>query len=132
LARIIDLEVSVDSDLVTRTRADGLIISTPTGSTAYSLAAGGPILHPALEALIITPICPHTLTNRPVVVPDSGIVQVCLRHGSDVILTIDGQVGVPLEQDDQVLFRKAASSIRLVQIQGNTFFKLLREKLNWS
>jgi NAD+ kinase len=131
LARIIDLEVSIDTELVTRIRADGLIVSTPTGSTAYSLAAGGPILYPDLEALIITPICPHTLTNRPVVVPDRAAVVVCLRHGADVMLTIDGQVGRTLEPSDQVIFKKAAASLRLVQIRGSTFFRLLREKLKW-
>jgi NAD+ kinase len=131
LARIIDLEVAVDSELMTRTRADGLIVSTPTGSTAYSLAAGGPILYPTLDAFIVTPICPHTLTNRPVVVPDGATVVVSLRHGSDVMLTIDGQVGVALEQNDQVVFKKAGSLLQLVQIKGSTFFRLLREKLKW-
>ncbi|MFH1574541.1 MAG: NAD(+)/NADH kinase [Acidobacteriota bacterium] len=131
LARIIDLEVRVNSELVTRTRADGLIVSTPTGSTAYSLAAGGPILYPTLAALIITPICPHTLTNRPVVVPDGASVSVWLRHGSDVMLTIDGQVGTPLAPNDRIVFRKGERSLRLVQLAGSTFFRLLREKLKW-
>jgi NAD+ kinase len=131
LARIIELEVSVDSELVTMTRADGIIISTPTGSTGYSLSAGGPILHPTLEALIITPICPHTLTNRPVVVPDSAVVGVCLRHGKDVMLTVDGQVGMPLEQGDRLLIGKAEQPMRLIQIEASPFFKLLREKLKW-
>jgi NAD+ kinase len=131
LARIIELEVSVDSQLVTMTRADGIIISTPTGSTGYSLSAGGPILHPTLEALIITPICPHTLTNRPVVVPDSAVVGVCLRHGKDVMLTVDGQVGMPLEQGDCLRIGKAGHAMRLIQIEASPFFKLLREKLKW-
>lgn len=131
IARIIELEVSVDSQLVTMTRADGIIVSTPTGSTGYSLSAGGPILHPTLEALIITPICPHTLTNRPVVVPDSAVVGICLRHGKDVMLTVDGQVGMPLEQGDCLHIKKAEHSIRLIQIESNPFFKLLREKLKW-
>ncbi|MBP1607814.1 MAG: putative inorganic polyphosphate/ATP-NAD kinase ((P)/ATP kinase)(ppnK) [Acidobacteria bacterium] len=131
LARIIELEVSVDSQLVTMTRADGIIISTPTGSTGYSLSAGGPILHPTLEALIITPICPHTLTNRPVVVPDSAVVGVCLRHGHDVMLTVDGQVGMPLEQGDSLRIGKADHSMRLIQMEASPFFKLLREKLKW-
>lgn len=132
LARIIDLEISVDSEKVTRTRADGLIVATPTGSTAYSLAAGGPILHPGMNALIITPICPHTLTNRPVVIPAGATVGVSLRHGTEVMLTIDGQVGTALEQDDTVVFRKAANSLRLVRVAGSSFFRLLREKLKWS
>jgi NAD+ kinase len=131
LARIIELEVSADAQLVTMTRADGIIISTPTGSTGYSLSAGGPILHPTLEALIITPICPHTLTNRPVVVPDSAVVGVCLRHGKDVMLTVDGQVGMPLEQGDCLRIGKARLPMRLIQIEASPFFKLLREKLKW-
>jgi NAD+ kinase len=132
LARIIEMEVSVNSELVTITRADGLIISTPTGSTAYSLAAGGPILYPTLGAFILTPICPHTLSNRPVVVPDSSPVGVCLRHGADVMLTVDGQVGTPLLQGDCIQFKKADSTIRLIQATDSTFFRLLREKLKWN
>jgi len=131
LARIIELEVTVNGELVTVTRADGLIISTPTGSTAYSLSAGGPILYPSLEAIIITPICPHTLTNRPVVVPDRALVGVCLRHGADVMLTLDGQVGMLLQPEDHLSVRKATPRFRLVQAPGTTFFKLLREKLKW-
>jgi NAD+ kinase len=113
------------------TRADGLIISTPTGSTAYSLAAGGPILYPTLDAFIIAPICPHTLTNRPVVIPDRDAVMVYLRRGTDVMLTLDGQVGTPLQPQDCVKIRRAESTLQLVLPFGNTFFKLLREKLRW-
>jgi len=131
LARIIELEVSVNSQPVLFTRADGLIISTPTGSTAYSLAAGGPILYPTLDAFIIAPICPHTLTNRPVVVPDRDEVTVCLRRGTDVMLTVDGQVGTPLQPQDCVRIRRADTTLKLVLPFGNTFFKLLREKLRW-
>ncbi len=131
ISRMIELEVSVNSQVVTVTRADGLIISTPTGSTAYSLSAGGPILYPTLEAFIITPICPHTLTNRPVVVPDEAFVDVHLRHGSDVMLTVDGQVGLPLQNGDTLRIRKADPAARLVQLSGSAFFKLLREKLKW-
>ncbi len=131
LARIIELEVSVNSQLVTLTRSDGLIISTPTGSTGYSLSAGGPILYPTLTAFILTPICPHTLANRPVVVPDGAVVGVCLRHGTDVMLTVDGQVGTPLEQGDCLHIKKAAPMLHLVQSIGSPFFKLLREKLKW-
>jgi NAD+ kinase len=132
LARIIDLEVWVNSELVTLTRADGLILSTPTGSTAYSISAGGPILYPTMGAFLITPICPHTLSNRPVVVPDSAIVGACLRHGADVMLTVDGQIGMPLEPGDSVRFQKAESTVRLIQATDSTFFKLLREKLKWT
>jgi NAD+ kinase len=131
LARIIELEVSVNSQPVLLTRADGLIISTPTGSTAYSLAAGGPILYPTLEAFIIAPICPHTLTNRPVVIPDREEVGVHLRHGTDVMLTVDGQVGMPLHQKDRLKICRAQSTLRLVLPSGNNFFDLLREKLRW-
>lgn len=132
LARIIELEVWVNSELVTVTRADGLILSTPTGSTAYSMSAGGPIVYPTMRAFIITPICPHTLSNRPVVVPDDAPVGICLRHGDDVMLTVDGQVGMPLTQGDVIRAQKAAFSLRIIQATGTTFFKLLREKLKWN
>src|SRR4029434_1343240 len=125
LARIIELEVTVNSQLVSLIRADGLIVATPTGSTAYSLSAGGPIVYPTLAAFIINPICPHTLTNRPVVVPDDGTIEVCLTRGSDVMLTVDGQVGRPLQQHDCLKIQKASSVIRLIQVRGNTFFKVL-------
>jgi len=131
LARIIELKVSINEQPVLLTRADGLIVSTPTGSTAYSLAAGGPILYPTLEAFIIAPICPHTLTNRPVVVPDRDVLEVCLQRGTDVMLTIDGQVGMPLLPHDCVHICRAKSTLRLVMPFGNSFFKLLREKLRW-
>jgi NAD+ kinase len=131
LARIIELEVSVNSHPVLLTRADGLIVSTPTGSTAYSLAAGGPILYPILEAFIVAPICPHALTNRPLVIPDRHTVGVWLRRGSDVMLTVDGQVGMPLLQQDCLRIRRAQSTLRLVMPFGNNFFELLREKLRW-
>jgi NAD+ kinase len=131
LARIIELEVSVNSQPVLFTRADGLIIATPTGSTAYSLSAGGPILYPTLGAVIIAPICPHTLTNRPVVIPDRDSVTVCLRHGADVMLTVDGQVGTPIEPQDYIKISRSNSTLKLVMPFGNTFFNLLREKLRW-
>ncbi len=131
LARIIDLEVTVNSRPVLHTRADGLILSTPTGSTAYSLAAGGPILHPKLDAIIIAPICPHTLSNRPLVVPDRESMEICLSRGAEVMLTVDGQVGMPLLQQDRVKIRRAQSTLRLVLPFGNNFFELLREKLRW-
>lgn len=131
LARIIELEVIVNSEPVLFTRADGLIVATPTGSTAYSMAAGGPILYPTLEAFVIAPICPHTLTNRPVVIPDGETVTICLRRGMDVMLTVDGQVGTPLQTQDCVRVRRADTTLKLVLPFGNTFFKLLREKLRW-
>lgn len=131
LARIIDLEVSINSQPVLLTRADGLIISTPTGSTAYSLAAGGPILYPTLEAILIVPICPHALTNRPVVIPNNDVVHVSLCRGDDVMLTVDGQVGMPLHKQDCLKISNAKSPIKLVLPLGSTFFSLLREKLRW-
>jgi NAD+ kinase len=131
LARIIELEVSVNTQPVLFTRADGLILSTPTGSTAYSLAAGGPILYPTLDAIIIAPICPHTLTNRPVVIPDRDALEVCLRRGTEVMLTVDGQVGMPLQQQDCLRVCRAQSTLKLALPFGGTFFNLLREKLRW-
>jgi NAD+ kinase len=131
LARIIDLEISVNSQPMLLTRADGLIISTPTGSTAYSLAAGGPILYPTLDAILIAPICPHALTNRPVVIPNNDVIHVCLRRGNDVMLTVDGQVGMPLLEQDRLKISRAESVMRLVLPPSGTFFDLLREKLRW-
>jgi NAD+ kinase len=131
LARIIDLEVSANSQPVLLTRSDGLIISTPTGSTAYSLAAGGPILYPTLDAIIIESICPHSLTNRPLVIPDRLELRVCLRRGQDVYLTVDGQVGMPLRPQDCLRIGRAGTSLKLMLPFGNNFFKLLREKLGW-
>jgi NAD+ kinase len=131
LARIINLEVSVNSEPVLDTRADGLIISSPTGSTAYSLAAGGPILYPTLDAFIIAPICPHALANRPLVIPNRHTIGVRLKHGTDVMLTVDGQVGMPLQQEDSLNICRAPSMLQLALPFGSTFFKLLREKLRW-
>jgi NAD+ kinase len=131
LARIIELEICVNSQPVLFTRSDGLIISTPTGSTAYSLAAGGPILYPTLDAFIIAPICPHTLTNRPLVIPDRDEVEVRLNRGTDVMLTVDGQVGMPLQPHDILRLCRAKSTMKLVLPFGSNFFTLLREKLRW-
>ena len=103
LARIIDLEISINGEYLTTFQSDGLIISTPTGSTAYNLSAGGPIVYPSLHTLIITPICPHTLTNRPIVIPDDVEVRALLKSKQEeVILTLDGQQGFPLEFEDMV------------------------------
>jgi NAD+ kinase len=131
LARIIDIEVIVGTQPVLHTRADGLIIATPTGSTAYSLSAGGPILYPTLEAVIIAPICPHSLTNRPLVIPERQELEVCLHRGQDVMLTVDGQVGMPLLEKDCLRIHRAQKTLKLLLPFGNTFFKLLREKLRW-
>ena len=132
LARIIDLETYIDGIYLTTFKADGLILSTPTGSTAYSLAAGGPVLYPSLGAIVVNPICPHTLTNRPIVLSDSVSVRVILKTSKqDVHLTLDGQVGMPLKGDDVIEAQKAGSYIHLVKSPYKTYFELLRTKLRW-
>jgi len=113
-------------------RADGLIIATPTGSTAYNLAAGGPIVHPAVDAILLTPIAPHTLTNRPVVIPASSEVHVRpIMEGDEVFVTFDGQSGFPLRPGDLVSVRRAPRPLRIVKSTRRTYFDLLREKLKW-
>lgn len=132
LARIIDIDTYIDKQFVTSFRADGLIISTPTGSTAYCLSAGGPIVHPQVEAFIVTPICPHTLTNRPVVIPDTAVVEVIMRsEHEDVMLTLDGQVGVALLYRDVVRVTKAKHQIQLIQPSDRNYFEVLKTKLRW-
>jgi len=131
-SRIIDLETYVGEDYLCTYRADGLIISTPTGSTAYSLAAGGPILEPALGAIILSPICPHTLTNRPIVVPSKAAVRVTLRSfGDTVILSPDGQQGVRLNNGDKVEARDYGMPVSLIKIPSRSYYEILREKLKW-
>jgi NAD+ kinase len=132
IARVIDLVCNVDAHFVCRYKADGLIISTPTGSTAYSLSAGGPIVFPSVGALCITPICPHTLTNRPVLVSDSSVIQVLnLAANGDAYLTIDGQVGEPLHEDDRIVCRSSQKSVNLIRPPRMLFFDVLRQKLKW-
>jgi len=132
LARMIDLQLTIDSDFVCRYRADGLIVATPTGSTAYSLSAGGPIVHPAVESWIITPICPHTLSDRPVVVRDSSSIEVHLSGDTEsVFLTLDGQTGIPMQAADVVRMRRAAERLRLIQPAQKSYFEILRNKLKW-
>jgi NAD+ kinase len=131
MSRIIRLEVGVDGQLATAYRADGLIISTPTGSTAYCLSAGGPIVFPTMDAMVLTPICSHTLTNRPIVLPADQEVEVRLLTDQDVMLTADGQVGFALKPQDVVLVRRAASRIRLLRVPQKHFFSVLRTKLKW-
>jgi NAD+ kinase len=131
MSRIIDLSVSVDGRHATAYRADGLIISTPTGSTAYSLSAGGPILFPTMDAVVLTPICSHTLTNRPIVVPGTDRIEVTLLADQEVMATMDGQVGVGLREGDTVEVCKAAARIRLVRFPQKDFFSVLRTKLKW-
>ena len=132
LARIIELGLSIDRDPVTTYKSDGLIISTPTGSTAYSLSAGGPIVHPNLKAFLITPICPHTLSMRPLVVPDDSLAELTLRTGdSEVYLTLDGQVGHPLKTKDRVRVRRSRQPILMIRSRRTSYFEVLRHKLHW-
>jgi NAD+ kinase len=132
LARMIELELYIDGGFVCRYRADGLIVATPTGSTAYSMSAGGPILHPAVESILITPICPHTLSDRPVVVPNSSRIELRMAENSDsVFLTLDGQTGVPLQAGDRVQITRAAERLKLIHPLNKTYFEILRNKLKW-
>jgi NAD+ kinase len=132
LARMIDLQLTIDGDIVCRYRADGLIVATPTGSTAYSLSAGGPIVHPGVESWLITPICPHTLSDRPVVVRDSSLVEVHLSGDTEsVFLTLDGQTGIPMQAADVVRMRRAVERLRLIQPAQKSYFEILRNKLKW-
>ena len=132
LARIIDLEAYVDDQKVTNYQADGLIISTPTGSTAYSLAAGGPIIEPTLDVIVISPICPHTLTNRPLVIPGGSRVELCLRSDSGaVFLTLDGQEGKRLNQGDCVRVRASDKKVHLMRTGARNFYDVLSTKLHW-
>jgi NAD+ kinase len=132
LARMIDLELTIDGDVVCRYHADGLIVATPTGSTAYSLSAGGPIVHPAVESWVITPICPHTLTDRPLVVRDSSLVEINLSADTEsVFLTLDGQTGIPMHGADRVRIKRAAEKLNLIQPPKKSYFDILRSKLKW-
>lgn len=131
MSRIIQLEVAVDDQFATGYRADGLIISTPTGSTAYCLSAGGPIVFPTMDAVVLTPICSHTLTNRPLVLPASQRIEVTLATDQDVMLTADGQVGFALKPWDVVEIRRASPRIRLLRPPQKHFFSVLRTKLKW-
>jgi NAD+ kinase len=133
LARIIDLDVIINEEFLTTFKADGLIISTPTGSTAYNLAAGGPILYPTMETLIITPICPFTLTNRPIIIPDTSIVKIKMGKETEeiVTLTFDGQVGFDLCYEDNVLIYKSEEKIKLLRPLDHSYFNILRTKLMW-
>jgi len=132
MARIIDLETTVNAQYLNTFKADGLIICTPTGSTAYSLSAGGPIIYPSLRCISITPICPHTLTNRPIILPDDSVIQIRLQsEHEDVFLTMDGQIGIRLQKDDYIEVKKSASSMSLVKSPFCDYFEVLKEKLRW-
>jgi NAD+ kinase len=133
LSRMIELDVAVDDQFVCHVKADGLIVASATGSTAYNLSAGGPIVHPVVDALVLTPIAPHTLTNRPLVLPATARIslQPDVDTGSDLVVTFDGQFGVPLESHDVVTIARAPRVLRLLRLTSRTHFDMLREKLQW-
>lgn len=132
LSRIIELRLKVDARLVTSYRSDGLIISTPTGSTAYNLSAGGPLTHPLVPVTLLTPICPHTFSLRPLVVPADSVIEVTLEtEGAEVFLTLDGQEGTRLEVGDTIRLTRATNGVSLVKITERTFYDSLRAKLHW-
>lgn len=137
LSRMTDLSVSVNDQFVARFKADGLIVCTPTGSTAYNLSAGGPIVHPGVDAMVITPIAPHTLSNRPVVIPASAALVIQPQPlpppaQQDVFVTFDGQFGFPLPPDQSVRVRRAEQPLRLVRPTTRSYFEVLRQKLKWA
>ena len=132
LARIVEIEAYLNEQFVNLFRADGLIVATPTGSTAYNLSAGGPIIFPSMNAMVITPICPFTLSNRPIVVPDDSVIEVRLiTEKEEVALTLDGQVGCSLQAHDRVVIRKSETAFNLVQPPNRNYFEVLRNKLKW-
>jgi NAD+ kinase len=132
IARILDFDVLVDGRFISTYKSDGLIVSTPTGSTAYSLAAGGPIVAPSVEAFLVTPICAHTLTNRPLVLPDTAQIEVVVKSQREAAyLTVDGQVGLAAHSEDIVRLRKASSYVEIVQPPNKDYFEILRQKLKW-
>lgn len=132
LARIIEIEAYFKGQFVNSFRADGLIVSTPTGSTAYNLSAGGPVIFPSMNAVVITPICPFTLSNRPIVVPDDAEIELLLKTDQEeVALTLDGQVGFPLKVEDRVKIRKSRTTFNLIQPSNRNYFDVLRDKLRW-
>lgn len=135
LSRMIELSVSVGDQFVSAIRADGLIVATPTGSTAYNLAAGGPIVHPSMNAILLTPIAPHTLTNRPIVIPAERDVRVAMASsnaGNEVYVTFDGQTGFGMQEGDEITIARAPRPLRLVRASGRSYFEVLREKLKWN
>ena len=132
LSHMVQLEISINGQFVTRLRGDGLIVSTPTGSTAYSMAAGGPILNPSVHALILTPICPHTLTNRPIVIPQDVLLEVVLvSRDQGAAATFDGQVGIALQPGDTVEIRASNNKTRLIRFPDRSYYDMLSNKLKW-
>ena len=133
-ARMTDLSVFVGDEFVTRVKADGLIVATPTGSTAYNLAAGGPIVQPVVDAIVLTPIAPHMLTNRPIVIPAASVVRVqpMMNERDEIYVTFDGQAGYQLEAGDEVRIRCAERRVRLLRPSSRSYFEVLRQKLKWN
>ncbi len=133
MARIIDLKTVIDDNLVNTFKSDGLIFSTPTGSTGYSLSAGGPIVYPTLNSITISPICPHTLSNRPLIVPPEVTIETTLisTDSDDIFLTLDGQTGFPIQPLDRIVITKSDHSIELITSPSKTYFEVLRNKLKW-
>lgn len=133
LARLAHIETHINDHYLTTYSADGLIVATPTGSTAYSLAAGGPVIHPAVPGIILTPICPFTLTNRPLIVPESAHINIRLAKGSsDIILTFDGQKGLEINDQDEILIQKGPHPVHLITLPERQYFDILKNKLKWS
>jgi len=133
LARLARIDTYIDGHYLTTYNADGLIIATPTGSTAYSLAAGGPVIHPQVPGIIMTPICPHTLTNRPLILPEAVTIKVKLEEGSsDMMLTFDGQVGLEINGHDEIIVQKKPQALNMIVIPGLQYFDILKAKLRWS
>jgi len=131
ISRLVDFDLIIDGAFVFNYKADGVIVATPTGSTAYSLAAGGPVLMPSVTSFVVTPVCPHSLTHRPLVVPDKAQIELHVETGAEeAYLSIDGQVGVPLQQGDRVMCHRAAHTVKLMRVR-RTFFDVLRNKLKW-
>lgn len=131
LARLIELELTIDGTFVHRQRSDGLIVSTPTGTTAYALSAGGPLLHPTLEAIALVPICPHTLSNRPIAIDSRSVVEITLIQADDARLHFDGQPHVELHDGDKIVVRRLEKTVTLLHPPGHSHYEVLREKLNW-
>lgn len=131
MSRLIELEVFIDGQFVHKQRSDGLILSTPTGTTAYSLSAGGPILHPTLDAIALVPICPHTLSNRPIAINSASKVEITLVYAEDAGVHFDGQLQVAIKQGDKVIVQRAEKTVSLLHPLGHSHYDMLREKLNW-
>lgn len=129
--RLIELEVNIDNQFVHKQRSDGLIVSTPTGTTAYAMSSGGPILHPKLEAIAIVPISPHTLSNRPIAISSASKIEVSLVQAETVHLSLDGQIESVLQQGDKVSINRAEQTVPLLHLQGYSYYEMLRNKLNW-